>query len=267
MNAREWMTAEQLGLSRARLESAVRRGSIVRVRRGRYVLGSADPALLAAARLGCQLDCVSLLRLLGVFVLTSARLHIHAPVGSSRLPRPPDDVVRHWRSSDTSSRSLVVNPVDALAQACRCQEPRSAIATLDSALHLGILDEAGLDAVFRRLPRRFGHLRRLLDGRSESGAESLMRLVLRTLDCTIEVQVPIDGVGRVDFVVDGWLIVECDSRAHHEGWDQQRRDRRRDLAAAAQGYTTVRPLAEDIFHRRDEVRQFLAGTLSHGPRR
>lgn len=160
-----------------------------------------------------------------------------------------------------------MNPVDALAQACRCQEPRSAVATLDSALHLGIIDEASLDAVFRRLPRRFGHLRRLLDGRAESGAESLIRLVLRTLGCTIEAQVPIAGVGRVDFVVDGWLIVECDSRAHHEGWDQQRRDRRRDLAAAAQGYTTVRPLAEDIFHCRDEVRRLLAATLSHRPLR
>jgi very-short-patch-repair endonuclease len=40
-------------------------------------------------------------------------------------------------------------------------------------------------------------------------------------------------VGRVDFLVEGWLIIECDSKAHHEGWDKQRRDRRRDLAAAA----------------------------------
>ena len=35
-----------------------------------------------------------------------------------------------------------------------------------------------------------------------------MRLMLRGLGCQIEVQVVIPGVGRVDFVVDGWLIVE-----------------------------------------------------------
>ena len=76
----------------------------------------------------------------------------------------------------------------------------------------------------------------------------------------------IDGVGRVDFVVDGWLIVECDSEAHHAGWAAQRRDRRRDLAAAALGYTTVRPLAEDILFHRDQVAESLRAVLTRGTR-
>jgi hypothetical protein len=42
-----------------------------------------------------------------------------------------------------------------------------------------------------------------------------MRLLLRALGHRAEVQVRIAGVGRVDLVVDGWLIVECDSRAYH----------------------------------------------------
>lgn len=66
-------------------------------------------------------------------------------------------------------------------------------------------------------------------------------------------------------VVDGWLIVECDSKAHHEGWDAQKKDRRRDLRAAALGYTTVRPLAEDILFRRDELVARMRGVLAHGP--
>ena len=92
-----------------------------------------------------------------------------------------------------------------------------------------------------------------------------MRLLLRGLGCTVQIQVSISGVGRVDFVVDGWLIVECDSEAHHAGWEAHKRDRRRDLAAAALGYTTVRPIAEDILYRREHVLAQLKQVLTAGP--
>ena len=72
----------------------------------------------------------------------------------------------------------------------------------------------------------------------------LMRLILRSIGCVFDVQVVIAGVGRVDFVVNGWLIIECDSEEHHSSWADQKRDRRRDQAAAARGYATYRPIAE-----------------------
>ena len=89
-----------------------------------------------------------------------------------------------------------------------------------------------------------------------------MRLMLRSLGCTIEVQVDLDGVGRVDFIVDGWLITECDSEAHHSGWEAQKRDRLRDLAAAALGYTTIRPMAEHIMYQREQVHEALKAVLA-----
>ena len=94
-----------------------------------------------------------------------------------------------------------------------------------------------------------------------------MRLLLRGLGCHVDVQVAIRGVGRVDLVVDGWLIVECDSKAYHEGWEKQKEDRRRDLAAAARGYTTVRILAEDVLYRRDLVLERMKAVLAHAPAR
>jgi very-short-patch-repair endonuclease len=240
-------------MNRRAIERAVTSGGLVRVRKGRYLPGSTQVELVRAARLGGRIDCVSLLRLLDVHVLDSAALHVQVTNGASRLPVPDHGVVRHWRPTEAHTDALLADVVEALAQACRCQSPRDAVATLDSAWRLGLVDEAGLAEVFTRLPRRYGSLRPLLDRRAESGQESIMRLILRSLGCSFEVQVRIPGVGRVDFVVDGWLIVECDSRAHHEGWQAQRRDRRRDLAAARLGYTTVRPLAEDVLYRRDEV--------------
>ncbi|KRB36683.1 DUF559 domain-containing protein [Microbacterium sp. Root180] len=138
---------------------------------------------------------------------------------------------------------------------------------LDSALHLGHLHADDLDEFFAVLPRRYRRIRSLLDPRAESGAESLARLMLRTLGVDFEAQAEIAGVGRVDFLVNGWLIVECDSRAHHSDWAAQRRDRRRDQVAAARGYATFRPIAEDIFWDPAQVLAALRGLVGSLRRR
>lgn len=252
------------GLSKKRLRRMVDDGALVRVRRGRYVAADTHPALVDAARLGARLGCVSLLSVLGVFVRDAATLHVHIDRGASRLPPRGERVVAHWREADADGEDpLTIDVVSALVQAVLCQSPRDAVATLDSAWHHGLVDEGGIGEVFGRLPRRHQPLRRLVDPRSEAGTETLMRLLLRTLGHEVRVQVEIAGVGRVDLLVDGWLIVECDSREFHTDWATRRKDLRRDLAAAQLGYTTVRPLAEDILFAYDQLVGAMRDVLSH----
>lgn len=155
---------------------------------------------------------------------------------------------------------------DAVLQSVLCQSPRATVATLDNLLHLGLVDTESLQEIFTELPARCRILLGLVDGRAESGSETLVRLILRSLDCTAELQVRIEDVGRVDFVVDGWLIIECDSRAHHGGWEQQVRDRARDLEAAVRGYVTVRVIAADAFERPEWLRLQFQRILAHGSR-
>ncbi|OJV95464.1 MAG: hypothetical protein BGO47_03005 [Microbacterium sp. 67-17] len=252
------------GLSERRIRLLVDSGQLLRVRRGKYLAVDAPPCLSEAARFGGRLDCVSLLREAGIFIASEPPLHVQLDIGASRLPARPHHVVAHWRATGAQRCSPITPWIEALAQACRCQDPRSAIATLDSAWHRGLVTESDLREVFARLPLRYRALRGLLDRRAESGTESLMRLILRTLGCDIRVQQHIAGVGRVDFVVDGWLIVECDSEAHHAGWEAAKRDRRRDIAAATLGYTTIRPIAEDILHHRDELTATLRTIIERG---
>lgn len=252
------------GLSERRIRLLVDSGQLLRVRRGKYLAVDAPPCLAEAARLGGRLDCVSLLREAGIFVASEPFLHVQLDNGASRLPARPQHVVAHWRTTAAIRCSPIAPWVEALAQACRCQDPRSAIATLDSAWHLGFVDDAELREIFARLPLRYRPLHGLLDRQAESGTETLMRLILRTLGCDIRVQQRLPGVGRVDFIVDGWLIIECDSEAHHAGWEAAKRDRRRDLAAAALGYTTIRPIAEDILHHRDELTATLRVIIERG---
>jgi very-short-patch-repair endonuclease len=260
------------GLTGREITAAVSARELIRVRRDRYMLAP-HAGIDRAVRMGGRLACVSRLAPLGVFVLDAALLHVHVERTMSRLRHPDDrsrpftrrkraDVVLHWTAlrcdgADAGSVGLL----DAIAQAVRCQGVRDAVATVDSLLHLGLVSRQELADVFAMLPRQYGVVLRLADARAESGPESYMRLLLRQLDVRYEPQVDIEGVGRVDFLVDGWLIIECDSKAHHEGWDKQRADRRRDLDAARLGYATLRPLAEDLFHHRDEVLTAVRGIV------
>lgn len=253
------------GYTQRQIAAAVADGRLTRLRRGVFGTTDLPDECVDAGRYFGRLTCVSELCRRKVFVLHKPDcLHLHIAPSSSRLPgqlkhhRVHRDELRRTPPPD----SLSVEFFDALVHAVCCQEPRAAVASLDSALHHGLLREDELDELFASLPRRFRRLRLLVDGRAESGPETLLRLILRSIGCAFDVQVIIRGVGRVDFLVDGWLIIECDSEGFHSSWAEQRRDRRRDLAAAAQGYATFRPIAEDIMWHADEVREAIVGLLA-----
>lgn len=261
-----WLSPADLraiGISRRAASELIEGGRLIRLRRGRSVPSGTPAPLLQAGSLGGRLDCVSLLHTLGIFVRHHSGLHVQFEREASRLPQRRGSVIAHWRDTPQPRAALSADLIGAVAQAVQCQPPRDAIATLDSALHHRLIDDVGLAEVFAQLPRRFRRLLPLVDGRCESGPETLMRLMLRGLGCRVELQVSLDGVGRVDFIVDDWLIIECDSRAHHDGWDAHRRDRRRDIASAALGYTTIRPLAEDILARPESVLALVKAVLAH----
>ncbi len=262
------------GLSRRALALAVSTGSLIRARRNWYVSAAAPTAVVEAVRIGGRLTCLSLLQLLEVFVHTCSVVHAHITPHSSRLRSPHNAGERiagrrqrrarlHWmplvRPDDaTASR---VGLVDALIHSVLCQPPRHAIATLDSALNKGLIELADLADVFTGLPPRFRVLRDLVDGRAQSGPETLMRLMLRSLGCSVELQVEFEDVGFVDLVVDGWLVIECDSKAFHEDWQQQLKDRRRDLTLASYGYVTLRVTAEQILYQPELVLASVRGLI------
>ncbi|MFC7788001.1 endonuclease domain-containing protein [Microbacterium sp. MAHUQ-60] len=243
------------GLRARDITAGVRAGRLRRLRRGVYVVGEVPDEIAAAVRAGGRLTCLSLLRMIGVFVFERPPLHVHMPPHLSRSRhRRPAGATLHWGGCRGDGRPHAVSVWDAVRQSIRCQRPREAIATLDSVMHHGLLTRAQVEEIFRTLPARFQALLRLVDPSAESGPESFMRLLLRALGLSFETQVKVPGVGRVDFRVEGWLIIECDSREFHEGWGKQVEDRRRDLEATRRGYITIRPLASDIFHRPDDVR-------------
>lgn len=250
------------------ITDAVRSGRLRRLRRNQYARATIDDDVAEAVRIGGRISCLSLLKSMGIFVLACANLHVQIVPGTSRIRVPRLETTRlHWNSTFGNRAAHAAHLHDAVRQSILCQAPRAALATLDSVLHHALMTRSQLEAVFSALPARYRVLLSLVDASAASGPETFMRLMLRALGLQYETQVFIPGVGYVDFLVDGWLIIECDSKEWHEGWEKQVEDRRRDMAAAKLGYVTLRPLASDILHGSAGVRDSVATVVAvFGPR-
>jgi len=75
---------------------------------------------------------------------------------------------------------------------------------------------------------------------SEPGLETITRYLLRLAGLRVETQVSIAGLGRVDLLVEGHLIVELDGWEFHGDEKAFEADRRRDTVAASGRYRVLR---------------------------
>jgi len=257
------------------LQAAVGNGFLIRARRGLYVLPDTDRHTLEAVRLGGRLACVSAAADCNVFALDTTFTHLHVAQNASRLRAPNDRFHRldeqnrdgvevHWGKllDPEAGTEYRVGLVDALVQILKCQQPRFALASLDNALRQKLLPPDAIPLIFGRLPDELQYLKGLVDARSDSGQETVLRFIVREAGYDFEIQVSIDGVGRVDFVIEGCLVVEADSRQFHDSWEAHVRDRTRDCDLAAAQYMSYRALYRDIMFRPERVLAAIAGLLA-----
>ncbi|MDQ1513415.1 MAG: hypothetical protein QOC59_1257, partial [Microbacteriaceae bacterium] len=183
---------------------------------------------------------------------------------------PVEGVVFHWVSPFLAAPPTglrftpVMSVAAALDHALRGLTPELAVAVCDSALHERRIGLRLLDAVLDGLPRRLvRRIRRRIDGRAESGMESVARFLLVEEGLEVRVQVTIDGVGRVDLLVDGWLIIELDG-GHHADPIAMRRDRARDAAAILRGYRTLRFGYDAVMYDWPTVLRTIGAVLADG---
>lgn len=103
----------------------------------------------------------------------------------------------------------------------------------------------------------------LADGVCESGTETRLWQQLRH-HLPLRRQVPIPGVGRVDFLVGTRLVIEVDSREHHERTPDYERDRCRDARLSALGYRVVRFTYRQVFEHWPVVAAAIWAAVARG---
>lgn len=225
------------GISRKRLAQDVRARRIDRVRVGVFAVPTTDTSVRTAAAHGGALTCGSALRLHGVWVLDDASIHVWLGENGRRHPHPGCGCTAHNFRGRT--RFGAVNIETALVHLHNCSGDEAFFAAFESAWNLGLLSRAARARIRSSLPEGARWLVDLARGDAQSGLESLLRLRLHILGILLDCQVQITGVGRVDFVVGGLLIIEADGKDKHDGPSKRHKDLMRDAAASALGYETL----------------------------
>ncbi len=247
------------GVSRRQIDAALRTGHLTRPRRGIYATNAACSAVRTAAAHGGEIACVSAARHLGLWVLEPpSETHVWVGPGGHQRHRRCE-CVTHW---DAASDDCGDDLARILLQIRRCMGMESFFVTLESALRLGRLSA---DALGWLRAKADATTREALDASrddADSGLESLLRWRLRGHGFDIRTQVAIGGVGRVDVVIDGWLLIETDGRGNHDGPALRHKDLVRDAVAAASGYTTLRFDYALVVHRWDLVEAAILGALA-----
>ena len=73
----------------------------------------------------------------------------------------------------------------------------------------------------------------------------------------------LDGVGYMDLLLDGWLLVELDGR-HHTDWRQVKKDHRRNNSSVVQGYAVLRYYYSDVVHAAEAMVAEVLAVLGRG---
>ncbi len=227
------------GIGRSRVRSALAAGKLVAMGHGVIACPDAPRDVVLARRLRAQPACLTALRAHGVGVLVEpARPHVL--VASRRLPTRA--VVLHRGRAVPRGRAEPVTLADAVEQVIRCRPAVEALVVVDAVLRDHLVDLGDLRERFPDGGRRAGRwVLDHADPRAESVLESALRCRMLQGGITdIRSQVWVRDVGRVDFVVDGWLVVEADGFAHHSSPADQVRDADRTAAALGHGMPTLR---------------------------
>ncbi|MEB0203413.1 hypothetical protein QN354_16920 [Cryobacterium sp. 5I3] len=240
------------------LKGAVRRGEIVRVRKGWYSVPWAPPSAVEAVRIGGRLTGLSALRSYGIWTPQTRKLHVAVPVAARGLRRPGDMRARlnvgdstirvTWTEEPNPRRGPFVwrtSLIDTLVHILGNHDRVTAIVCLDAALHsadgrkFGITEE-DLDVIFAKAPRRTQSWRSEVDGRAEAGGETEFRLKCLHAGIPFVPQPVIVGVGRLDGQIGPSTFVEVDGEEWHNDPLAFEVDRERVLAVIARNGRTLR---------------------------
>ncbi len=241
------------------IRASVERGDIARLRKGVYAL-SFHSLASHAARHGGRLTCISLLRDQEVWILSGDK-RIHADLGRNGRRHHAHDGNLRAHNTCSSTALTPVTVAEALVLAAGCLTPEAFFAAFESAWNHGLLAKRDRDWVRAQVSPRLRRLLTRARGNAQSGLESLVRLRLSLLGFDVRSQVQIPTVGHVDALIDK-VIIETDGDKGHADPKSRREDLRRDRAAAALGFQTIRLTYAMVVHDWAATEQAILAALA-----
>jgi very-short-patch-repair endonuclease len=264
-------TAElhEAGIGRAELARLLREGRLWRARQGWYVARGTAPAVVRAVRVGGVLTCARALEAHSLWSSPQAGMHVRVHHSSCRLRTPRDSrrrlaahpdstAVVHWSPGSADSTRILAGPLDALDDYFACADRDHALGSLDSLI---LLDRRRASALCDRFGVREWEG---VDGGCESGIETIFYVRMLRLGVFPHRQVPLPGVGRVDFLVGRSLVVEVDGRSFHDVEASFESDRSRDAGISGGGRRSLRFSHDQVLNRWVEVERAVLGALARG---
>jgi very-short-patch-repair endonuclease len=237
------------GFGRTGVDSSLAAGAVTRVRRGLYVLNE-DSQYRAAREHNGLLTCLSAATSYQLWTLNAAQT-LHLSIGH----RPNlQGVVIHRRHCHPRHPWLPVTGLaDVLLHALHCLPEREALVMVQCAVGQGLVS---LDFLRNQLQgNRNARPKAVLDWvipRADSLLEVLANTVFRRAGLQVLRHVEIPGVGEVDFLIEGCLVVETDGGTHLEP-RQVKKDRRRNNATLVGGYLVLRYGYDDVVHHPERM--------------
>ena len=236
---------------RRHIASLVGAGELIAHEHGVIGIPGAERTVVLARIHGGLLTCQAAMRYYGLPVAQGAE-QVHLVVAPGRRFSTAGREVLHADRYRTriSPTSYPVQPLpEVLARFLRCHvQDDSPLIALDAALH----DERVTADQVRDLLRGPGSARALarLDrasDRARSPLETLARMDLELAGLSFEDGVEIEGVGEVDLVIEGWVVVELDGYTYHCDEYQFGLDRWRDRRLVARGFLPLRFTRKDVY--------------------
>jgi very-short-patch-repair endonuclease len=149
----------------------------------------------------------------------------------------------------------------AIDQIFRCQGDETGFVILESALNLGRLAQGDSVALVNSLPVLSRRLCRHANHLSDSGGESLLKLLLLRLGIPFRQQVLIANRWPVDFLLGEHLAIEADSKAFHS---DPYRDRKKDAELSSAGVRVLRFMYSQIRYELPAVELAIVAALARG---
>jgi hypothetical protein len=224
-------------LPRRQVERALALGRLVRLGRGLVGLPELADHVRVAASVGGVLSCASAAAAHDLPVLSrGSTTHVTVPRGRAGVGLRQGTVHRR----DVPSIDGVTTLARTAADCARCLPELDAVVVVDAVLARGVARNEVLEELNGRGARAARAVVALADPGAGSSGETAGRLAIRRAGLTVETQVLIPGVGWVDLLVEGRLVVEIDGFAYHSDAKQFAADRRRDAALVGMGYLVLR---------------------------